>query len=249
MKRLFLTALLIAASGAFQLSAFEPGAASEQKAEACVPVVTEVLTGECVNVTDGDTIRVRTVDGLIVVRLEGIDAPEARQDHSSKATKALRDLVHRKVVEVHVTGTDRYDRTLAIVKIGEVSMNERLLVDGWCWQFDQYNCDPAWTKLEETARAAKRGLWEHENLVPPWEFRKLERERREVARQRQGGTQKPEPEPTETAPTDEDDKPLSYWLNTSGNVRHNSSCRYFKNTKRGRACSKSEGKACGICGG
>jgi len=249
MKRLFPTALLIAASVAIQLSALETPPTSAQKAEACIPVVTEVLRGECVNVTDGDTIRVRTADSLITVRLEGIDAPESRQDHSSKATKALRDLVYRKEVEVHVTGTDRYDRTLAIVKIGEVSVNERLLADGWCWQFDQYNCDPAWAKLEETARAEKRGLWAHANLVPPWEFRKLERERREVARRRQGGAQKPTSEPTETTPTDEDDKPLSFWLNTSGNVRHNSTCRYFENTKRGRACSKSEGKACGICGG
>lgn len=37
---------------------------------------------------------------------------------------------------------------------------------------------------------------------------------------------------------------LRYWLNTPSNVRHNSSCRHFKNTKRGRSCSASEGKAC-----
>ena len=40
-----------------------------------------------------------------------------------------------------------------------------------------------------------------------------------------------------------------YWLNTSSNVRHNRSCKWYNNTKRGRPCTKSEGKACGICGG
>ncbi len=40
-----------------------------------------------------------------------------------------------------------------------------------------------------------------------------------------------------------------HWLNTSSKVRHNAGCRNYKNTKRGRACSPSEGKACGICGG
>jgi len=40
-----------------------------------------------------------------------------------------------------------------------------------------------------------------------------------------------------------------YWLNTSSNTRHNSACRYYYNTKNGRACTKDEGRACGICGG
>lgn len=40
-----------------------------------------------------------------------------------------------------------------------------------------------------------------------------------------------------------------YWLNTNSNVRHNSGCRYYKNTKEGRMCSAYEGKSCGICGG
>lgn len=40
-----------------------------------------------------------------------------------------------------------------------------------------------------------------------------------------------------------------YWMNTSSHVRHNSGCRFYKNTKHGRACSANEGKPCGICGG
>lgn len=39
-----------------------------------------------------------------------------------------------------------------------------------------------------------------------------------------------------------------YWLSTSSGLRHNSRCRYFRNSK-GRTCGPSEGKACGICGG
>jgi hypothetical protein len=41
----------------------------------------------------------------------------------------------------------------------------------------------------------------------------------------------------------------SFWLNTKTGVRHNASCRNFENTKGGRRCNDSEGKACGICGG
>jgi hypothetical protein len=39
-----------------------------------------------------------------------------------------------------------------------------------------------------------------------------------------------------------------YWLTTSSNKRHNSSCRYFENS-RGRYCGTNEGIPCKLCGG
>lgn len=39
------------------------------------------------------------------------------------------------------------------------------------------------------------------------------------------------------------------WLNTRSKIRHNSGCKYFRGTGRGRFCDPDEGKACGICGG
>jgi hypothetical protein len=42
---------------------------------------------------------------------------------------------------------------------------------------------------------------------------------------------------------------LNHWLNLNGNIRHNSTCKFYHNTKRGRACGPDEGKPCGICGG
>src|SRR5664280_931320 len=39
-----------------------------------------------------------------------------------------------------------------------------------------------------------------------------------------------------------------YWLTISSGVRHNSSCRYYMNSK-GRQCGPNEGRACKICGG
>lgn len=40
-----------------------------------------------------------------------------------------------------------------------------------------------------------------------------------------------------------------YWINTSTGVRHNSGCRWYKNTKRGGSCGATDGTACGLCGG
>jgi hypothetical protein len=42
---------------------------------------------------------------------------------------------------------------------------------------------------------------------------------------------------------------LTHWLNPDSGVRHNSSCRWYANTKSGRRCTADEGRPCGICGG
>ena len=43
-------------------------------------------------------------------------------------------------------------------------------------------------------------------------------------------------------------KTSGYWITTSSGVRHNSSCRYYLNSK-GRGCGPTEGRACKLCGG
>ena len=53
---------------------------------------------------------------------------------------------------------------------------------------------------------------------------------------------------TATASGSADEKALTHWLTTSSNKRHNSSCRWFKNSK-GRPCRADEGIPCKICGG
>lgn len=40
-----------------------------------------------------------------------------------------------------------------------------------------------------------------------------------------------------------------YWINSSSMTRHNSSCKYYNNTKTGYFTTKIEGKACSSCGG
>jgi hypothetical protein len=40
----------------------------------------------------------------------------------------------------------------------------------------------------------------------------------------------------------------AFWITNSSRKRHNSSCRYYKNSG-GRACAKDEGIPCKICGG
>jgi endonuclease YncB( thermonuclease family) len=192
---------------------------------AAPPKVVEEFSGKVVSVTDGDTITVLVNKQSIKVRLEGIDAPESRQSFGTKAKQALSEMVFGKQVTIKKTGEDRYGRTLGVVVVGDVDANAKMIQDGWAWHFKKYNDEERLAKLEVEARGAKRGLWAETTPLAPWDYR---------ARQK-----KPEKE----------DPDALYWLNTSSGVRHNERCEHFKNTKKGRLCAPTEGKACGLCGG
>lgn len=114
------------------------------------------------------------------------------------------------------------------------------------WHYKEYSDDETLAELEDKARVSKLGLWAEPNALPPWEFRK----RRKIDDVPPQAVSSPRKEPTpRQAITSPQSQAGSHWLNTSSNTRHNTSCQYFKNTKKGRSCGPNEGKACGTCGG
>jgi len=63
--------------------------------------------------------------------------------------------------------------------------------------------------------------------------------------------QKPATTTEQKKPEASKEKPAkinTHWLTIKSGVRHNSKCRYYKNSK-GRPSTKDEGRACKICGG
>ena len=83
-------------------------------------------------------------------------------------------LVFTKVIEVEPVTTDRYRRTVALVRVGDTVVNEELIREGlprvFTGYWDQTTCE-RWVRLEDEAREARRGLWSMPNAIPPWEFR------------------------------------------------------------------------------
>lgn len=193
-------------------------------AVAAPPKITEELTGKVIGVSDGDTIKVLVNREQVTVRLEGIDAPEAKQSFGTKSKQALSEMIFGKTIVVKKTGDDRFGRTLGFILLGDTDVNAKMIQDGWAWHFKKYNDEERLSKLEQEARESKRGLWAESDPLAPWDYR---------ARQKKSGG-----EPA-----------TMFWLNTSSNVRHNQNCKHFQNTKRGRLCGPSDGKPCGICGG
>jgi micrococcal nuclease len=138
----------------------------------------ETLTGKVVKIADGDTVTVLVQGRRVKVRLWGIDAPERGQDYSKKSTEALADLVFGKEVRVVTHGHDRYGRTVGDIYIGSTFVNEKMVEDGWAWNYARYSHSKHFAELEQGAREAKRGLWAGKAPIPPWDYRAQEREKK-----------------------------------------------------------------------
>ena len=132
----------------------------------------EEFTGKVVGVADGDTVTVlRDEKTPVKIRLQAVDCPEKAQPFGQKAKQFTSEMVFGKVVTVRVATRDRYGRTVAWVAVGVKSLNEELLRAGMAWHYRQYDKSEKLAKLEQEARAAKRGLWADPNPTPPWEWR------------------------------------------------------------------------------
>jgi micrococcal nuclease len=140
-------------------------------------------TGEVTRVVDGDTIEVRVtgrVDGAGAgdarigssyhVRLLGIDTPESVKPNSpvecfgresSAAAKALLEGRSVKLVK-DVEETDRYDRLLRYVYLGQELANARLVINGYAAVFTyppNVRHSELFVALQREARDEQRGLW------------------------------------------------------------------------------------------
>lgn len=143
----------------------------------------EEIQGKVVRVTDGDTITV--LDAAKVqhkIRLEGIDAPEAKQAFGTRSRQALGEKVAQKEVLIRWEEKDRYQRILGDVYLGDRHINREMVLDGMAWQYRQYNTSKELVDAESDARKARSGLWVDKAPVPPWEFRKQQREKSKSSR-------------------------------------------------------------------
>ena len=122
-------------------------------------------------VTDGDTIVLRDSTR---VRLHGIDTPERDQPYGSKATAALESMVETSVYIVEVD-TDRYGRMVGQLyhSTEGYDINASMVCAWHAWWYERYAPDnDLLESCQEGARAAPKGLWEDEDPMPPWKWRR-----------------------------------------------------------------------------
>jgi micrococcal nuclease len=142
----------------------------------CLPFLL-AFTGKVVGVTDGDTVTVLHANKPERIRLHGIDCPEKGQAFGMRAKQAASEMVFGKDVAVRSHGKDKFGRTIgAIILLDGTNVNKKLVRDGWCWWYRKYAAgDIDYARAEAEARKAKRGLWQDDTAVPPWDFRKVKR--------------------------------------------------------------------------
>lgn len=134
------------------------------------------FTGKLVKVLDGDTVEVIHDGKAERIRLAQIDSPEKNQPFGQAAKRYVLDVAALKIVTVEVDTVDRYGRT-----VGEIflpngdNLNKQIVGAGYAWQYKRYSKDSEYADLEAEARTAKRGLWQDNNPVPPWEWRRGKR--------------------------------------------------------------------------
>lgn len=132
-----------------------------------------VLSGQVVDVVDGDTVDIQHDDGIARIRLHGIDAPEKGQNFAHHATQFLEGLTAGQSLTVDTRGQDQSGHTIGEVFLFDGRhLNKELVKVGLAWWFCQFSADPELHQLEDDARAAKLGLWSDPDPVPPWVFRK-----------------------------------------------------------------------------
>jgi micrococcal nuclease len=137
------------------------------------------LTGTIINIGDGDTIRVRTADKNLTVRLSCIDSPEMSQrPYGQASANRLKQLLPvGQAVTLQVVDTDRYGRTVAKVFTGSTSVNLALVQEGQAVVYRQYlsGCPELRDRLlaaEASAKSRRLGLWAQANPVMPWDYRR-----------------------------------------------------------------------------
>lgn len=145
----------------------------------------EWVSGRVASVTDGDTAVIETAQGRALrVRFYGVDAPETEnrewpgQPWSTASTRFMRELLGRRQVAVRLTGERTYGREVGEIFVDGQSASRELLRAGLGWWNRKYAPrDSDLARLQEAARAARKGLWRDAEPVPPWVHRRRHRKR------------------------------------------------------------------------
>ena len=129
-----------------------------------------------IRVIDGDSLAF----GALRIRLQGIDAPELKQEcRDIKSNQLYRcgqvsrdyliSLIAKHPVKCSNEGLDRYKRQLAYCYVGDINLNREMIRSGNAVAYLQY--DKSFGNDEKEARSSKVGLWMSE-FIRPEEYRK-----------------------------------------------------------------------------
>ena len=138
-------------------------------------------------IIDGDTVHINTKK----IRLEGIDAPEIKQQCKKpflkisaiiglefnknyscekKKKKKLTDKIDNSKIKCISSSKDRYKRFIATCYKDKVNLNKWMVRNGYAVAYKRYSKD--YVRDEEYAKENTHGMWEG-SFIMPEKWRKL----------------------------------------------------------------------------
>jgi len=156
--------LLVAISASLVLAACATGVHDQ------APSIGSRTHARVTDVIDGDTVRALVDGNEITIRLIGIDTPEKDgpytdlECYGQEATVFTRDRLDGEEVSLgfDVERTDRFDRTLAYVWLGDELVNESIIAEGAAVLLTippNVAYVERFERAQREAREAERGLW------------------------------------------------------------------------------------------
>ena len=138
------------------------------------------LQAKVIEVRSGNSLVVSNTNRSVRVRLKAVAPPEAGQPFADAARDHLKALVLDQAVTVDYTHyADGYLEARVI--LNGVDIGSQMLRDGVAWfdhatDFELNEADrDLYAQCEQAARTEKRGLWQQESPLAPWEFRRIEK--------------------------------------------------------------------------
>jgi len=147
----------------------------------CLPLLASAATlqAKVTDVESGNTLVVSNINRSLRIRLKAVVPPEPGQPFNETARDHLKALVFDKAVFVeytHLAG----GYLEAKVLLNGIDIGSQMLRDGVAWydRVSAYELNEAdrtlYAECEQAARNERRGLWQDQSAIAPWEFRKAQ---------------------------------------------------------------------------
>ena len=138
-----------------------------------------VLKGVVSEVRDGQSIVIITGGRKLGVILQGVAAPELKQDFGEVSRQYLSSLILDKPIEVEFSQLQS-DHVVGKVFCNQLDIGLQVIRDGAAW-FDKtsgYLLTEAergvYAEAQQLARNELRGIWKDGSPMPPWEWRRAQ---------------------------------------------------------------------------
>ena len=139
---------------------FSTGNATVNNPVGSEALISEVIDGDTVKLSDGNKVRILAIDTP-----ETKDPRKPVQCFGAEASKKMTELVNGKKVTLILDAAqgdkDKYGRLLRYIYIGSTDIGRELVQEGYAFAYLKYPTSKTdeYKSLENQARESKRGLW------------------------------------------------------------------------------------------